>query len=64
MKFPNPTTGKFTVQSSREGAFIIRDLAGRFIAEGKLNEAIDLDDQPAGVYLIHVGGTVFKVMLK
>lgn len=61
--YPNPTTGTFTVKSSFEGEFLVRDLAGRFITEGKLNEEVDLSKEPAGVYLIHVNNRVYRVQL-
>ena len=59
--YPNPTDGVFKISSTHEGSVIIRDLAGRFIGEGKLNEEIDLSAQPAGVYLVQVDNQIYRV---
>lgn len=62
--YPNPTSGTFTVSSAQEGELSIRDLAGRFIRSGRLNEEIDLSDEPDGIYLVYVENRVFRVSVK
>jgi len=59
--YPNPTSGVFTVASSQQGELMVRDLAGRFIRNGKLNEEIDLGDQPAGIYMVYVKNRVYRI---
>lgn len=64
--FPNPTTGKFTLDIKSEtgnpdNEYIIRDLIGKIIvrktlenASGNVNENIDLSASPKGLYFIEV----------
>lgn len=61
--YPNPTKGTFMVESDLEGTFVIRDVAGRLIKEGKLNEEVDLSQHPSGIYLIHMNNRVYRVQL-
>ncbi len=59
--YPNPTSGSFTVKSTREGPLMIYNMAGRFIREGELNQEINLGNQPVGIYLVYVDNHVYKV---
>ncbi|MBL4586785.1 MAG: T9SS type A sorting domain-containing protein [Flavobacteriales bacterium] len=51
---PNPTTGKFFIQTDRKSIYRVFDLFGRVLEEGKLvgQSEIDLTDQPNGVYFL------------
>lgn len=57
---PNPTDSKITIYPSRNligNRFIIRDNAGRTIADGKLPDyTIDLSDFSPGIYTLKIDG--------
>lgn len=60
--FPNPTTGKVRLSLGEERIPVrVYDLQGMRVMEGLGNE-LDLSDQPDGVYVIKVGGKVFRVI--
>ncbi len=61
--YPNPTTGKFVVQSPIEGELVVCDLTGRMMTHGKLNEEIDLSNQPSGIYFIFIDNYAFRINL-
>jgi len=61
--FPNPTTGRFMLQSNQKGQFTITDLRGRQVATGQHNQEFNLSSQPKGVYFIRSGKSTFMLLL-
>ena len=61
--YPNPTTGLLNVRAPFTGEFTVRDLAGRLIVEGRLNQPLDLRGNGSGIYLIHCNNKVYKIEL-
>ncbi|MFH2143054.1 MAG: T9SS type A sorting domain-containing protein, partial [Bacteroidota bacterium] len=64
--YPNPTTGKISVQAEGIEQIEVMNIEGRQIYNGKENE-IDLSSQPKGIYIIKVqtskGVSVEKIIL-
>lgn len=60
--YPNPSSGRFTVEllgdlSELTSLITIYDLTGRLVREWNVSEnpvTLDLSDQPAGAYLVHI----------
>lgn len=60
--YPNPTNGRFTSEllgelSGLASVITIYDLTGRLVREWNVSEnpvSLDLSDQPAGTYLVHI----------
>lgn len=57
--FPNPTTGKFTVKSDREGLtdLTVFDVYGNMITSLRFQNSVEIEasDWASGVYMIHYG---------
>ena len=62
--YPNPTSGKLTIDAENYEGVEVHDVSGRLIIKSSLN-IIDLEEQPKGLYLLKVNanGTTqeFKV---
>jgi len=58
--YPNPTTGKFTVQGAK-GEIEVYDLFGRLVLRTNKPE-IDMSGYPASIYMIKVGEAVRKLI--
>ena len=53
--YPNPSTGIYTISADRDYSFVITDITGKQIYNGKLESTesqIDISDQAQGIYLI------------
>ena len=64
---PNPSEGSFSVKSTSDAAYTIVSMNGRTIQSGKLQSgenAIDLNGQANGIYLLNVGTSVYKLVKK
>ena len=63
--YPNPTSGKLTIDAENFEGVEVYDVSGRLILESKL-KTIDLEGQSKGLYLlkINANGTTqeFKVL--
>lgn len=57
--FPNPTTGKFTVKSGREGLtdLTVFDVYGNMITSSRFQNSVEIEasNWASGVYMIHYG---------
>lgn len=57
--FPNPTTGKFTVKSDREGLtdLTVFDVYGNMITSSRFQNSVEIEasNWASGVYMIHYG---------
>jgi hypothetical protein len=68
--FPNPTSGKFILDTKIKGEFFVYNTLGGEIYQSKIKNQkseIDLSAQPNGVYFLHVqsenGTTVKKLII-
>ncbi|OFY96060.1 MAG: hypothetical protein A3K10_13060 [Bacteroidetes bacterium RIFCSPLOWO2_12_FULL_31_6] len=55
--YPNPTKGKFTLQTEHSTKFEVMDIQGKqlFIAENKSKKnEIDLSNKPKGIYIVKI----------
>lgn len=65
---PNPSTGRFEVETSEPGAhrWTVHDVTGRAVDAGMLRgrTTLDLTDQASGVYLLEVSGDRGRSVIK
>ncbi len=61
--YPNPSDGKFQIQSSQAQRVEVFDLFGRKVLESKETE-IDMSSYPAGLYIWRVGEARGKVVIE
>ena len=54
--YPNPVESILKVESAKETDYLIIDLDGKIISEGKLEETIDVDQLKSGQYILFIGG--------
>lgn len=69
--YPNPSEGFFRIESRWANAFQLIDLSGKIVLAGKIHaslQLIEVNDIPAGIYLLRVSGNkgvqTTKLMLK
>lgn len=64
--YPNPTDGKFTIESELQGShYTVVDAQGRIVREGVIDASevnIDLTKEKSGVYFIKIGQFNLKVV--
>ena len=66
--YPNPTSQNVTFVSNDDylnKTYSVCDINGKLILSGQINtvqENIILSDQPTGIYMLRVGGEVFKIV--
>jgi len=62
---PNPSQGIFTVEVPQEEVYTVTSMNGKTVASGRFssgNNAVDLNSQSNGMYLLNVGGSVYKLV--
>jgi hypothetical protein len=61
---PNPSSGIFYLRGKLDVKTDVEiyDLLGTKIHTGKSNEAIDLRDQPSGIYFVKIGDKVKRIV--
>ncbi len=60
--YPNPNDGRFTIQNDglAETTYVITDMTGKLIMEGRLMNTrtlLNLEDQASGIYMLQVQGS-------
>lgn len=58
--YPNPTTGRLTVEA--EGRVTLSDISGRELRRAEGPVVFDLGELPAGIYLLRCGGSVQRIV--
>lgn len=67
--YPNPTSGKFSIQASSEFSIEIYNVFGEKIFSAQINSGkteIDISEQPSGIYFLQIkseNGTVIKKII-
>lgn len=65
--YPNPNKGVFTIEGKSGQGYTIYNLAGKAVCIGAAKEGktiVDINTQPNGIYLLHMGGTTQKIMVQ
>ena len=70
--FPNPTTGQFKIKIDKEPPkelqLLIKSMSGKIIVSKHFSASseiyIDMSDQPAGIYVVHIEGEKFLEFAK